>query len=248
MSRVTTALQVAFDVGRRPLARKEMVVHIQKTAGTSLRRLMAQQYPGHRCVFVYSLDPEPLEVVKRRAMRADAVYGHFTYGFHEVLGVEARYHTILREPTARVVSAYRHSLQRDDNPFHERLQAGMSLLELIESEEDHLMNNHMTRVIAGHQPTDTVTDRWMLDQALRNIDEHFDVVGITERMDDSVALLGHELGWTDLPPVGRHNENPDAQQVDLDVATLAAIRRYNALDDELYAVMAERFAARVAAG
>jgi hypothetical protein len=206
---------------------------------------MEQQYPGHRCVWVYSLDPGPLAVAKRRAPRADAVYGHFTYGFHQVLGVEARYHTILREPTARVVSSYRHSLQRDDNPFHERLQAGMSLLELIESEENHLLNNHMCRVLAGYQPTDVVTDRWMLDDALRHLDEHFDVVGITERMPESVALLGRELGWSDVPPVGRENENVDAPPLDLDGATLAAIRRYNALDDELYALVAERLAERI---
>jgi hypothetical protein len=103
----------------------------------------------------------------------------------------------------------------------------------------------MCRVLAGYQPTDVVTDRWMLDDALRHLDEHFDVVGITERMPESVALLGRELGWSDVPPVGRENENVDAPPLDLDAATLAAIRRYNALDDELYALVAERLAERI---
>lgn len=210
-----------------------MILHIPKTAGTSLRQVVAANYPGRRCLYMYTLDHDAVMAMRDEVAHAAAVYGHYWYGFHELLGVDGRYVTVLREPEARVRSMFAQLGRNDDNEWYARIRDGLTLLELLESEECAMLNNHMCRILAAHEPTTTTHDRDVLDAALHHIDQHFAAVGVTERMDESLDHIGAALGWTASPRLERLNAS-DTGGPPLDDATRRAIRHFNRLDAELY--------------
>jgi Sulfotransferase family len=236
----------------RPIpAKKILFLHIPKTAGTSLREIVRRNYPGDRCVFVYSLEPAYLQTLQRDVERAEAVFGHFSFGFHDLFGVEARYVTVLRNPIDRVVSFFRHEAKHDDNEYYRQIADGMTLKDLLRSEQCHQVNNHMVRIITGHTDFSTTHDVRLLRQAEANLESHFDAVGIAEQMDRTVELIGgrlgwprRSLGWARRSKVERLNVDLDSPSFVLDESTRAEIERFNTLDLELYRGAARRFAGR----
>jgi hypothetical protein len=227
---------------------KTLFLHIPKTAGVSLRETVRRAYPGGRCIFVYSHEPEQLEAVRKNVQRAEAVYGHFYFGFHEFLGVEARYVTMLRDPIDRVVSFFRHQARHDDNEYHRLIADGMTLLDLLRSEQCHQVNNHMVRILSGHPDSAITGDVGLLHRAEANLEAHFDAVGITERVEESVELIGRRLGWRKRSRVAHLNVDPERRSFSLDAETRAEVQRYNALDIELYDEAVRRFGFEVPAG
>ena len=233
----------------RSPARKIFFLHIPKTAGTSLRETVQRAYPGKRCVLIYSQEAAYLRSIQKDVQRAEAVYGHFSFGFNEVFGVEARYVTVLRDPIARVVSFFRHETQHDDNEYYQQIADGMTLIDLLRSEQCFQVNNHMVRIISGHDDIAITHDARLLRQAEANLESHFDAVGITEEMDKSVELIGERLGWPRRrSTVQRLNVGLEDKPFVLDDATRAEIIRFNTLDIELYRGVAQRFVGAVSAG
>jgi Sulfotransferase family len=229
-----TLSDVGVPLGPREAPQTTIFIHIPKTAGMSLRETVRRVYPRDRCVFIYSHNSAHLDAVRKDVQRADAVYGHFSFGVHNLFGIEGRYVTVLRRPVDRVVSFFQHQASHDDNEYHRLIADGMTLKDLLRGEQCHQVNNHMVRILSGHPDTGVTHDRGLLDQAEANLATHFDAVGITERMDESVALIGRALGWPAQPSVPRINVGRRRRDFVLDEETRAEIVRYNALDIELY--------------
>lgn len=89
-----------------------LISHIPKTAGTSLRRLVSAM--SDDVLWIYDrelqLNNPDVEFLAdfRRKPPPSVVMGHFSYGSHRLLGIEAEYATVLRNPYERIVSLYRH--------------------------------------------------------------------------------------------------------------------------------------------
>lgn len=220
-----------------------MFIHIPKTAGTSVRSLVASRHPGLRSGFVYKPVDRLTAWELRRLRVAEVVYGHYSFGFHEQLGVEGRYLTFVREPVARVLSMFDQLAKVDDNSCYRRIAAGEGIVELIESHATEMLNNHMTRVLAGPVDPAPSNDPAMLERALGNIDDAFAVVGVVERMDESMVAIAAALGWPSASQPGYENRTIDARR-DVDPAARRAIEAANQLDLELYERMGERLAQR----
>lgn len=208
-------------------------LHIPKTGGTSLAEVLRSVYVGNECVFVYSQEPQALAEAAESSKAARVVFGHLSFGIHEDLGVEPRYVTVLRDPVARVISYFRHQQRVPSAEFHHLAANGMSLLEMLESEICHELNNHMTRIVGGCPSTlEMVWDRKLLKSALHNLDQ-FQFVGATESLERTVSELATRLRWPAVPALPHLNVNPMPPER-LDPKTLDAIMRYNELDIALY--------------
>lgn len=224
-----------------------LFVHIPKTAGTAVRTLFERRFDSERLALLYDRPPgmpltQFLEVPQFARDRFQAVVGHFAFGLHHFITKPVRYITFLRDPVERVVSLYYHNVHRASR-HHDQIHAeGIDLGRFVRDRVSYQVENSMTQFLAGIEHVaggdrrvfrNGCPDR-MLDLAKQNLVDWFDLVAITERSEESFALLARHLGLAERP-APRANENrerPDVQAIDGKV--LDEIRRINELDVELY--------------
>ena len=200
--------------------------------------------------------------------RWKAVGDHVPYGvYRRYLPDDTRYITVLREPVDRVLSHYYfHSRTgpRLDGPSRLRLIWEESLTgERAERESgnegvvalpdglDFSLEEGLERKVLGY---DNLTTRLLwggeslfgelppdaLERAKENL-AGFWFVGLSERLDDSIVLLGRKLGVGLMPYWLRHvnRERPSLEETTDELRGLIA--EHNALDVELYEFARDRF-------
>lgn len=159
-----------------------------------------------------------------------AVIGHFWFGLHEHIARPCRYITLLRDPLERVVSLY----------YFANLQDTMSLEEFARKPPFREVDNDQTRRIAGVNPPVGECTPATLDLARENLRRHFDVVGTTERMDETLAQLKVKLGWNrDVVSIPRNVNIERPKSSLLTPEAVDAIRARNELDFELWRYASE---------
>jgi len=230
------------------------LVHIPKTAGTTLGSLLLHHY-GDRYQRVdmsgvhVQATADGLEVSRHRAdgtERIDrfelpdgleAASGHVPTGLLDLLPPAERYVTILRDPVERTLSQYYHLLGRRAAWRHEWLPAPTPELRLSVAigERSYIPDNLQTRMLCGIASVEHPLPPDALDRATRELRERFTHVGTAERFEELVALLNLDLGWSTVV-VERARVNaarPRGHDVPAEEVRLA--EDANALDRELYA-------------
>ncbi len=220
---------------------KFIFLHIPKTAGTSLRALVEQAYPADACVHIYQANSTDFyETIRHDVDKAKVLYGHTSYGIHRWFGIEPRYITFVRHPIARVISLYNHIRRHKESPHYRDIhEGGMTLRDMIQAEISVETNNHMARIIGGYGGTETTDDSAILDNAIAHIEQHFEFVGLTERLRTSVNILAQRLSWGRQVRIPRLNITPPFPEID--AATSATIKEYNRLDLMLYEYVKKHF-------
>ncbi len=236
MSREGTAEPWALPAFKSPEEGREALIflHIPKTAGTTLNRIIDRQYSPFA---IFTINPyrikASVERLKRfpekRSRRLRVVRGHLSYGIHEFLPQKATYITILRDPVARVLSAYYFVLRRPLHPLHRKLKRERLRVEDCLRLFPHFQNLQC-RLIAGVQDT-RPSDERLLDIAKENLTKSFSVVGICERFEESLILISETFGW-ELPFYENQRVAKSHPLVERQLEDL--IREHNRLDDELY--------------
>jgi hypothetical protein len=231
--------------------------HIPKTAGTSLRHIIQSQFQPHQVFEFYHLKTAPpkvrkgiekynnLTVNQKKAIKF--VSGHVGFGLHEFLLRPCTYITVLRDPVERVVSYYYFLLRNQNN-----LVKNKSLEEFIQTFEG--VHNSMTCYLSGltlkAQLQDPSIDlsyqqfaQETLELAKANLKQHFQVVGLVERFDETCILLRKILGWNFASFYIKKNVAKHKNlTADLPQETLELIQKFNELDIQLYAYAEEIFA------
>ncbi len=227
-------------------------LHIPKTAGTTMYRILDRTY-GRRRIFVVGADG-PAEALGRlpEARRAElrAVAGHAGFGLHRFLPESCAYFTLLREPIDRTISYYAFAKRTPEHYCHDWIHENdVSLVDFIESKIDRMVDNGQTRLLAG-LPTGQEAEygqctRDMLETAKRNLRDYFPVVGLAEEFDATLILLKKALGWRKLAYVPENVSSHRTRRQELSGAALEALARVNALDVELYAYAKSLFQEQV---
>src|SRR5437870_2284555 len=174
-------------------------LHIPKTAGTTLNRIIEWQYSP---LAIFTMDPYRIRATperlkrlpERRRRRLRVVRGHLFYGIHEFLPQGATYITMLREPVARLLSSYFFILRRPLHPLHRKLKKeklGVKGLIALTPNSQNLQ----CRFIAGIGKTG-VCDRSVLENAKEHLSRSFRVVGISERFEESLLLIATKFQWS----------------------------------------------------
>jgi hypothetical protein len=154
-----------------------------------------------------------------------AVIGHFSFGLHQYLRQPSTYVTVLRDPVQRVVSLY-HYL---------KLQDQMSLEDFVLKPTIKEVDNDQTRRIAGIDPAIGECTADMLTVAKQNLRNSFSVVGVTDRFDETLAVLKQRMGWAKDVASYPRNVNPVQRGAySLSREVVDAIRSRNELDIELW--------------
>ncbi len=230
-------------------------VHIQKTAGTTMRYILGSYYDKERIFMPGPVGNRTLEELEETPLSAkenvDLLLGHFSYGVHQYLPRPPIYVTVLRQPVERVLSHYFHEKRDPTNLLHDRIQAGMGIADYVKHYANAgKMDNLQTRMLAGNwrrKGFGSCTDE-MFELAKKNLEAHFVVAGLTERFDESYVLMKRALNWPEFVFSANRNatkNRPPRESVPEDV--LEVVRSYNRYDLALYAFAEERFNAEIEA-
>jgi hypothetical protein len=216
--------------------RKALIfLHIPKTAGTTLNRIIEWQYSPFE---IFTMDPYRIratpERLKRlsegRRRRLRMVRGHMLYGIHEFLPQGATYFTMLRDPVARALSTYYFILRRPLNPLHRKVKKErLSIEDCIRLFPER--HNLQCRLIAGVKDASSTGDERLLDMAKEHLTNSFSVVGICERFEESLTLMAATFDW-EIPFYKNCKVSKTRPQINPD--TVEMIRDHNRLDVELY--------------
>lgn len=221
-------------------------VHVPKTAGQTFISILENQYPSAvtRVEPDRETDPKWQNIGEdaQRAQRSGAavIVGHFRFGVHRWIEGPYRYVTFLRDPVDRVISHYHFALERPGIPGDDRLRALTEgeLEEAVTHPDVRQLQNFQTRLLAGFDDEGRPfpagrSEEETLARAKENLDRCA-VVGLTERFDESIALMKLVFGWK-TPVYAR--ENPTTRRPTVDAVPqrlVALIEERNQLDRALY--------------
>lgn len=232
--------QLAKESGLNPPGPdpREAVIflHLPKTAGTTLNRLIEWEYSLSE---MYSIDPVLFKWSARhlrklspdRLQKTRMFKGHMTFGLHEALPQSATYITVLREPVDRVISAFYFMRSYKLHPLYWKLRREAWTLEdfVRRSQRD----NVQSKIVAGADYEAPCT-REIADRAQYNLRHHFAVVGLSERFEESLALMKLRFGWKLSSYSSFNVTRSRPKKRDLPPSTLDLIHQKNAFDIELY--------------
>lgn len=228
-------------------------VHLQKTAGTTLRRRMAG-YFGEDAIYpngtdgtdIYQVIVSIEHLLRRMAVRGHqvrVVAGHFPLCVRELLGSGFRTLTLLRDPLERTLSYLRH--HREQTPQ----DRGRSLEEIYDDplRFHGLVHNHMTKMFSltvEETTADMLTRVAFTPERLQRAKENLasvEVIGVQERFDEFCRELDARFGWSlgDQPEWANRSE-----PVDVSDAFRQRIIDDHASDIELYRFAKTLIAAR----
>jgi hypothetical protein len=220
--------------------RRFFFVHLQKTAGITLKGRLAHAF-GKESVYPDRTDgPMPAAVLKpehlvaRFAARRDeirVVTGHFPLCVSEMLDVEFTTFTILREPVDRTLSYLRHRRARSeepDTPLEQIYERPMFY--------ESLVHNHMVKMFALTVDSMTHGTRTEIEFRPHHLElakerlATVDLVGTQPRFDAFCDELARRYELDLGPPVFANRTDP----VEVSDAFRARIAEDNAYDVELY--------------
>ena len=185
-------------------------LHIPKAAGMTLSKIIERQYRPTSIFTTSGIragisidDFRKLPEARRRKVKA--LKGHMWFGLHEFLPQPSTYITMLRDPVDRIVSHYYFALQRETQHYLYRsiTSKHMTLADYASSGMSPELNNGQTRLLSGVENLNKLTGfepciPEMLERAKKNLKEHFSVVGLSERFDETLIILRKVFGWKNI--------------------------------------------------
>jgi Galactose-3-O-sulfotransferase len=223
-------------INRATIAGEALIfLHVPKSAGTTLNRLIEWEYPIFE---IYSVDPVLFRwstarlwrLPQRRLKRFRVFKGHMPFGLHEILPQPATYITVLRGAVERVISAYYFMRNYKLHPNSWKFRRERWTLE--DFVRCSPRENVQTKMIAGAD-YDAPCTAEILAKAKNNL-QYFSVVGLTEHFEESLALMKLRFGWK-LESYSSFNvTRTRPKKRDLSQSILDLIAERNRFDIELY--------------
>jgi hypothetical protein len=201
-------------------------VHIERTAGRTVNSILRRSFgtghcdirlplarlrgdrPQHQLDRRVLVDAEVLRRVKRIYRHLKGIAGHNVkpYGDLSVSNPEIRFFTFLRDPAARLRSHFLNARLADHGPrdFDRWIAATW-------------VHNWQTKMIAGEPDA---------QKAIALLSTRVDFVGLTERFDESVLMLGQGLQEPGFRPAYRRINQLSDKRPPHEVARLQRDTRY----------------------
>lgn len=240
---------------------KLVYLHIPKCAGTSFHTHVSRFFhesrilPGQINWGPRFKDPgSNPSLYYGRYKHFDFHWGHFTYDHCQQIPGPKNTITVLRDPSDFLVSSYymvrSFPDQTIENPTLKQVYSASkkSMLEFLNDTSHQVqsrVNNTMTRMIAGDylapDGSFSMPQEELLSKAKKNLTQ-LAVVGLTERLVDTVRILSHMYHW----PAPRHllSQNINSQKpekIQINAQLLKRIDQLTNLDQELHKLATMRF-------
>ena len=168
--------------------------------------------------------------------------GHMLFGLHEILPQPSTYITVLRDPVERVLSAFYYMRSYKLHPLYWKLRREKWTIE--EFVRRSTRDNVQCKIIAGADYHAPCTEA-ILEKASHHLDHYFSVVGLSERFEESLALMKLRFGWHFKSYSSFNVNRSRPKRGDLSSTTLDLIIERNRFDVALYQHAATLFEAAV---
>jgi len=214
-----------------------LVIHIMKTAGTSLRKMLQEEL-GHRAVYPSDRDLAKLPHGWYRSgrnilrdfhalPRHRVLIGHFAAEIADRLPIRYRTAGFVRDPLQRSLSCLAHFGRHFGRPPAELLGDSDFI--------DAQIRDHQTKVLGGLGITDSrdhcQIDDATLARAVKRIDR-LDFIGVTERSPESFEVFDRRFGTRIAEQQIRENVlRPEGNELSELIPKIAELVR---LDTALY--------------
>lgn len=222
--RVTAAFSVGHTDGKAqavaqadasPLALASLVfVHIPKTAGGTITRIIEQNYPREA---IYRIEGDNRASIERllalddaRRHRLRCVVGHAPVGLEPHLRQPSACFTLLRDPVERIISMYHYICRRPTHYLYKAVAGRkLSLEAFATSDLTPELDNCQTRHLSGDPAVDCVFGSGPIDDgtfaaARANVEHGCAAVGVQERFVKSLLVFGRAFGWSRLATVSKN--------------------------------------------
>jgi len=229
-------------------------LHLPKTGGTSLRKMLEGAVGRRHVLGIYDWDTE------QEMLRADRatfesyrlVVGHFRIAMW-LRTPELPLITMLREPVDRIASHYRYARSWDEDRFHDAARR-LSLVEFALADLGRSLDNCQTYNLSTSAAPMSLEGMQALpphgglgvddaDEAIRHLERPAVLPGLHDAFAESVALASV---WLDIEPPAlvQTNRSPDRSGDRLSGPERADIAAKNALDVRVYEAAREAFWAK----
>ena len=235
----------------RFMAEKDVLifVHIHKTAGTTMHRIIERQFPSNN---ILSFDHDPHKSInefknlsQERMQRIRCLKGHMPFGLHQLLPRTPKYFTVLRHPVERAISQYydlKTIEKQQQHPLHcfYKIFFGRSLDEHVKFLYERNQMNMQTGYISGCIGFDELNQPYppfpanAADLAKQNLATKFQVVGLTERFDETLMLMKQVFGFRNIFYTRHNVTRMRPQKNELPNSTIDLIKSASQFDLDLY--------------
>ncbi|MCK8817064.1 sulfotransferase family protein [Natroniella sulfidigena] len=214
-------------------------MHVPKTAGTTLRTIIQNQYQADEILSHPNQMPTFAELFKtmsvKQVEKVKCITGHYSYGIHKFFERDFTYIIFLRNPIERVISLYYYLKDEPAHPNYQMIKE-LSLEEFIDLDLD-LIQSQTELYQLHHTNTQTYYAAGKtndLKQAKENLNNYFSVVGITEMFDRSLQLIKEKLNWDNISYSKKlvNKRRPSLDEIPQHI--IKKIEDKNKLDLELY--------------
>ncbi len=235
------------SAARHGIEEAVIFLHLPKTAGTTVNRLIEWEYPLKE---IYSVDPVLYEwsaahlrrLSPERLRKIRMFKGHMTFGLHEVLPQPATYITVLRDPVDRYISAFYFMSSYKLHPLYWKLRREKWTLEDFVRRSPR--SDVQCKILAGAGYREPCTAE-ICETAKGNLIRYFSVVGLSERFEESLALMKLRFGWKLQRYSSFNVTRTRPKKADIPQSTLDLIAEKNSFDMSLHEFAANIFQAAV---
>jgi hypothetical protein len=258
----------------RPTAPDVLIhMHIPKTGGTSLNSLVQHGFRNDEVFDATVVEAdirnglglatfESCQQLLAAYAPGDVrsiryVSGHLPMGLHRMFDRSSKYFTVIRDPINRAISSFFFLIQQN-KPY---LKDGrlLTLEEYAAARCDVRLCNYQVRVVSGcselvgerlgqgMQTPGTPVERCHLEEAKRNIEEHFLAAAPLENITELALLLRRVYGWPmrRLLTEYKNRTTRRPRMHDISPQVIKIIEECNFYDLELYEWVRKRFTAQL---
>ncbi|MGV6825513.1 MAG: sulfotransferase family 2 domain-containing protein, partial [bacterium] len=227
--------------------------HLEKTAGTTIRHVIARQYEQDEIYYLYNGEPqfrgfEDFKLLSAEdQQRINVILGHNTRHAGSYLHRDYRAATFLRNPIDRLLSLYAFVKRHKETPLNRVLhEHKLGFTDFVTRIHELSgigyagVDNSLVRKISGVDARIGHCHEGMLEVAIDKVDREFAVVGLVERFDESLLMMRRAFGWR-TPFYRKSNVSKNRKKrTELSDADMEKIRPYSELDIRLYEYCATR--------